>query len=635
MHRTPSARLRLQVGATTLAVLSCLASLPVRASDQPVTRSHGITILGTPALPPDFPHFPYVNPAAPKGGEVSLATVGTFDGFNPFTLRGTAEARTIAPWVILPGGSGSGSTIGHVWEKLLVPSADEVATSYGHLASVIERPADGMWVAFEIRPEARFSDGRPVTAHDVAWTVRTLLTQGRPSYRIQLADVRDVEVQGERRVVFRFKTNENRELPLMVGGLPVLPRHFFEGRDFTRGLTEPPVASGPYRITQFELGRNVVYERRPDWWAATIPTAIGTNNFDRVRFEFYRDSTVALEAFKAGRSDIRSENISKNWATAYDFPAVAQGLVKKLVYTHGLPGGIQGFAMNTRRPQFRHPAAREALAEMFDFEWTNRSLFHDAYARATSYFSNTDLAASGVPTGAELALLEPYRQDLPAALFTQPFRVPVTDGTGNNREQLRRAIDLIRQAGWSIKDRKVVDEAGKQVSLTVLLPDPSYERPTLPYVRNLERLGFDAKVRTVDRAQYQNLTNDFDFDMVMLIFAQGDIPGTELRDYWSCAARDTKGSTNMPGICEKVVDDLLNQVITAKDRETLTHAARALDRVLLWRHYLVPNWGSREFRIAVWDRFGKPDIPIREGVNFDLWWIDPAKAAVTDAARGR
>lgn len=617
-------------------VLGLIALGPATASGQPaVTRSHGVTILGTPALPADFPHFPYANPHAPKGGEVALATVGTFDSFNPFILRGTAEARMIAPWVILPGGSGSGSTIGHVWERLLVSSADEVATAYGHVASVIEQPADRMWVAFELRPEARFADGRPVTAEDVAWTFRTLLEKGRPSFRLQLGDVAGVETQGERRVVFRFKTSANRELPLLVGGLPILPRHFFEGRDFTRPLTDAPIGSGPYRIIGFELGRSVTYERRADWWAADLPTARGTNNFDRVRLEYYRDSTVAMEAFKAGRSDIRGENISKSWATAYDFPAVAQGLARKEVYRHSLPGGIQGFAMNTRRPVFEHPATRQALSEMFDFEWTNRNLFYDAYTRARSYFSNSALEASGPPTPGELALLEPHRGELPPALFTEAFSPPATDGSGNNREQARKALELLRQAGWSIKDRKVVDAQGRQMALTMLLPDPSYERPTLPYIQNLQRIGIDARVRTVDPAQYQNLTDDFDADMVMMIFAQGDIPGTELRDYWSCAARDAKGSTNMPGICDKLIDSLIEKVISAPDRQALADAGRALDRVLLWRHYLVPNWGSREFRVAVWDRFGRPEGKLREGVNFDLWWVDAPRAAATDATRRR
>jgi microcin C transport system substrate-binding protein len=627
--------LALPLAATLGAPLAATCAGPAFASDQPVTRSHGITILGTPALPPDFAHFPYVNPAAPKGGEVSLAGSGSFDGFNPLILRGTADGGVLAPWVILPGGSGSGSTIGHVWEKLLTASADEVATAYGHLAHVIERPADGLWAAFEIRPEARFSDGRPVTAEDVVWTFNTLLEKGRPTYRIQLGDVKSVEAQGERRVVFHFKSNQNRELPLLVGGLPVLPKHFFEGRDFARPLTDPPVGSGPYRITQFELGRSVVYERRPDWWAAAMPTGIGTNNFGRVRFEFFRDSTVAMEAFKAGKTDIRSENISKNWATAYDFPAVQSGLVLKQVFRHQLPTGMQGYAVNTRRPAFANPLVRQALNEMFDFEWTNRNLFYDAYTRTGSYFSNSELASSGVPEGAELALLEPYRQSLPPALFTQPFALPVTDGSGNMRDQLRRAIELLREAGWQIKDRKVVDPQGRPMAFTILLPDPSLERPTLPYVQNLQRLGIDAKVRTVDPAQYQRLTDEFDFDMVMLIFAQGDIPGTELRDYWSCAAKDAKGSTNLPGICEPAIDALIEQVITAKDRAALVPAARALDRVLLWRYFLAPNWHSGQFNVAVWDRFGRPDVPMREGVNFDLWWVDAAKAAATDAARRR
>ncbi len=610
-------------------------AIPAFAAEPPVTRSHGLTILGKPALPAGFTHFPYVNPDAPKGGEVSLAAVGTFDGFNPFILRGTAVGFGVVPWIVMPGGSGSGSSVGHIWESLLTSSADEVATAYGHLAHTIEIPADRMWVAFEMRPEARFSDGQPVTAEDVAWTFRTLLEKGRPSYKIQLSDVKDVVVEGPLRVVFHFKTNENRELPIMVGGLPVLPKHFFEGRDFAKPLTDAPVGSGPYRVAAFELGRSIVFERRPDWWAANLPTGKGTNNFDRVRYEYFRDSTVAMEAFKAGKVDIRSENVSKNWATAYDFPAVKSGLVLRQTYPHRLPGGMQGYAMNTRRSIFANPLVRQALTELFDFEWSNKNLFYDAYTRTTSYFSNSDLASSGIPQGSELALLEPYRKDLPPALFTEPYRLPVTDGSGNIRDQLKKALDLIRQAGWQIKDRKLIDEKGQPVTFTILLPDPSLERPALPYVQNLQKLGIEAKVRTVDPAQYQNLIDDFDFDMIMLIFAQGDIPGTELRDYWSCAARDTKGSTNAPGICEPVIDALIAKVVNAENRDDLTAAAHALDRVLLWRYYLVPNWGSQVFNLAVWDRFGKPGQPIREGVSFDTWWVDQARAAATDAARRR
>lgn len=614
-------------------LLFALTVIPASAADGPVTRSHAIAILGKPQLPPDFPYFPYVNPNAPKGGEVTLAAIGTFDSFNPFILRGTATGGMISPWVLLPGGSGSGASIGHVWESLLTPSADEVSTGYGHLAEIIEMPADKMWVAFELRPEAKFSDGQPVTAEDVAWTFRTLLEKGRPSFRIQMTDVKDVVVESPRRVVFHFKSNENRELPLILGGLPVLPKHFFEGRDFTKPLTDPPIGSGPYRIANFELGRSVTYERRPDWWAKDRPTAKGTNNFDRVRIEYFRDTTVAMEAFKAGQIDLRSENISKNWATAYDFPAVTRGLVIKRDFNHHLPTGMQGYAMNTRRPVFADPLVRQALAEVFDFEWENKNLFYGSYMRTLSYFSNSNLASSGIPEGDELKLLEPFRKDLPPALFTQPFKLPITDGSGNNREQLRHALELLQQAGWSVKDRKLVDKNGQQMSFTILLDEPSLERPALPYVQLLQKLGIDAKVRTVDPAQYQHLTDEFDFDMIMMIFPEGDLPGNELRDYFTCASAKAQGSSNAPGICDPAVDALVERIVTAQDRETLTTAARALDRVLLWRWFLVPNWDSRSFHIAYWDRFGYPDKPIRDGFNFDTWWVDAAKSAAIEAAK--
>ncbi len=610
-----------------------LPVMAARADDGPVTRSTAIATLGRPALPPDFPYFPYVNPKAPKGGEVTLAAVGSFDGFNPFILRGTAAGYSVSPWVILPGGAGSGSSVGHVWESLLTPSADEVATGYGHLAGEIEMPADKMWIAFTIRPEAKFSDGTPVTADDVAWTFRTLLAQGRPTFRITFADVQDVTVDGPRRVVFHFRTATNRDLPMLVGSLPVLPQHFFAGRDFSKPLADPPIGSGPYRITGFELGRSVTYTRNPDWWAAKLPTGIGTNNFDRVKIEYYRDSTVAMQAFKAGQVDLRSENISKNWATAYDFPAVQKGQVIKAVFPHHLPLGIQGYAMNTRRPMFSDPRVRQAIAWAFDFEWTNKNLFYGAYQRTTSYFENSALASSGLPQGEELKLLEPYRAELPPDLFTQPFKLPVTDGSGNNRPELKYALELLQQAGWTVKQRKLVGPDGQPMRFTILLDDPSLERVALPYVQNLQKLGMDVAVRTVDPSQFQHLMDDFDFDMTMLIYPESDIPGNELRDYWSCAAAKAQGSSNAPGICDPAIDALIDKVVTAQDRPSLTAAGRALDRVLLWRWYMVPNWDTPEFRIAYWDRFGHPDKPIREGFNFDTWWVDAAKSAAVAAAK--
>jgi len=614
-------------------LLLCLVCAGARAEDDPVTKSNAIAVLGKPALPPDFPYFPYVNPDAPKGGEVRVAFGGNFDNFNPFILRGTAPLGMLGSWVILPGGSGSGATVGHLWESLLTSSADEAETGYGHLAQTIELPQSKMWVAFDLNPAAKFSDGTPVTAEDVAWTFRTLMAQGRPAMRIQFANVKDVEVTGDRRVVFHFRSNENREMPLLVGGLPVLPKHFFEGRDFSRPLTDPPIGSGPYRIASFDMGRDVVFERNPDWWARDLPTGKGTNNFDRVRVDYYRDLTVSMEAFKGGQVDLRSENTAARWATFYDFPAVQQGLVIKRNFRHHLPTGLQGWAMNTRRKVFADPLVRNALGLVYDFEWANKNLFYGDYTRTNSYFDNSDLASSGIPQGDELKLLEPFRQELPPDLFTQPFTLPVTDGSGNNREQSIQALKLMAQAGWHVKDRKLVDADGQQMTFTILLDDPSYERVALPYVDDIKRLGIDVRVRTVDPAQYQHVTDDFDYDMTMYIYSESDVPGNELRDYFSCASAKAVGSANMPGICDPAVDAMVEKVVTAQDRPTLLTAAHALDRVLLWRWYMVPEYSNQKFRVAWWNRFGFPDKPIREGVNFDTWWVDAAKAAATDAAR--
>jgi microcin C transport system substrate-binding protein len=398
-------------------------------------------------------------------------------------------------------------------------------------------------------------------------------------------------------------------------------------------LTDPPIGSGPYRIASFDLGRDIVYQRNPDWWARDLPTGKGTNNFDRVRIDYYRDLTVSMEAFKAGQVDLRSENTAARWHTFYDFPAVQNGLVIKHNFRHHLPTGMQGWAMNTRRKVFADPRVREAVGLVYDFQWANKNLFYGDYVRTNSYFDNSDLASSGIPQGDELKLLEPFRRELPAELFTKPFTLPVTDGSGNNREQLLQALKLMAQAGWVVKDRKLVDANGEQMTFTILLDDPSYERVALPYVQDIQRLGIDVRVRTVDPAQYQHVTDDFDFDMILYIYPESDVPGNELRDYFSCASAKAPGSANAPGICDPAVDAMVEKVVKAQDRPTMVVAARALDRVLLWRWYLVPNYDNQQFHVAWWNRFGDPGKPIREGVNFDTWWVDAAKAAATDAAR--
>jgi len=584
-------------------------------ADVAVTKSESLAIIGKPALPSGFKNFPWVNPDAPKGGEVALAAVGTFDNFNPFILRGT------------PG------PVGSVFETLTTLNVDEPFSAYGHLAETIEVPTDRSWVAFDLRPEAYFSDGTPVTAADVAWTFNTLRDQGRPLYRQYYAGVDHVEVDGPRRVVFRLKPGDNRELPLILGELPVLPEHWWKGRDFAAPLTDPPLGSGPYRVGSFTFGRTLTMERVPDYWGRDTPTGKGLNNFDRVRTEYYRDPTVALEAFKAGQADWRSELGSKVWATGYDFPAVRQGLVIKAALPTHLPTGIQGYAMNTRRPMFADRRVREGLAQAFDFEWTNKNLLYSLNTRTSSYFGSSDFASSGLPGSDELALLQPFRDKLPPDLFAKPFALPATDGSGNNREGLRRALALLQQGGWTLHDRRMVDAQGKQMRFEILLDQPAFEGITLPYADQLRRLGIDVSVRTVDPAQYQHRLDNFDFDMTIDVFPESDSPGNEQFDFWSCAARDAPGSNNAMGVCDPAVEALIHKIVAAQDKPQLLAATRALDRVLLWSWYLVPQWHRDTVWIAYWDRFGQPGKPIRTGVDFNSWWIDPARAAKIDAIR--
>jgi microcin C transport system substrate-binding protein len=592
------------------------ALVAVSPGAQAQTRTYGLSLLRPLALPADFANLPYVNPNAPKGGDVALSAVGTFDSFNPFIVRGT------------PAGD-----ISRVWDPLMRSDADEPEAAYGHLAKVIEIPEDHLGVAFELRPEAHFNDGTPVTAEDVAWTFNTLREQGRPFYKQYYGDVDSVSVDSPTRVVFHFKTAKNRELPLILGEMQVLPEHWWKGRDFTKPLTDPPLGSGPYRVDHFEFGRTLVMARVADWWAKDMPTGRGLYNFATRRSEYFRDGTVAFEAFKAGQVDYREENVSKDWATAYDFPAVQKGWVKKELIRHRLPTGMQAFAMNTRRPVFQDVRVRHAVALAFDFEWENANLFYGAYQRTDSYFSNSELASSGVPTGDELALLDQFKSELPQTLFTQPFNLPKSDASGNNRDQLRQALALLRDAGWTVKDQKLVDASGNQMSFEILLEEPAFERVSLPYVQWLQRLGIDAHVRTVDSAQYQHLMDDYDYDMAVVVFPESDSPGNEQKGFWTCNSAKQQGGDNVAGVCNPVVDALVKDVTDAPDHDHLVTATHALDRVLLWNWYVVPQWHLQYVRVAYWDKFGRPSQPVRTGVALDSWWIDPAKAAALEAAR--
>lgn len=601
-------------------VRTTFKALVLGAALGPVTAmgagpEHALALHGEPKYPPDFEHFDYVNPDAPTGGTLKLANVSasTFDSLHPFILRGTAA-----------------DGIGRIYDSLTVRSLDEPFTEYGLIAESIAVADDNSHVRFNLREAARFHDGEPITASDVAWTFRRLRDDGHPRYRAYYSEVDRVEVAGRQAVVFHFNTTENAELPLILGQLPVLPEHAWADRDFTSTTLTPPLGSGPYRVAEVEQGRRVVYERVEDYWAADLPVNRGRYNVDRISYDYYRDGTVALQALKAGEYHLRRENVARNWATAYDTPAVESGLLKRVEIPHDQPAGMQGFFFNTRRDLFADPKVREALAYAFDFEWTNENLFYGAYERTRSYFQNSELAAKGLPSAAERALLEPHRAELPARVFTEAYQPPDTED-GSLRRNLRRALTLLREAGWSVKDGTLThNESGRVMDFEILLVSPSFERVVLPFRRNLERLGAEVSVRTVDPTQYQNRLESFDFDMTVHVAPQSLSPGNEQRDFWSCEAADVNGSRNVAGVCDPVVDALVEQVIDAPDREALVTRTRALDRVLQWHFYTIPNWYIDRFRVAYWDRFGRPEDNPPYGLALDSWWVDPERAARVD-----
>ena len=571
---------------------------------------HGLAMHGDLKYPPEFTHFDYTNPDAPKGGKVRLSAVGSFDSLNPYILKG----RTA-------------SSLGLVFDSLTESSRDEAFSRYGLVAESMEVPDDRSWVIFNLRREARFHDGSPITAEDVAFSLEILKTKGHPFYRSYFASVGRTEILGPHRIKFVFDGGENRELPLIVGELPILPKAWWQTREFDKTTLEFPLGSGPYRVKKVDPGRSITYERVEDYWAKDLPANKGRYNFDEIHIDYYRDSTVALEAFKAGEFDFRQENVAKNWATAYKIPAVSNGRIIKEEIPHQQGTGMQGFVFNTRRDMFKDVRVREALGLLFDFEWTNRNLFYGAYTRSNSYFSNTELASKGLPEGEELAILERYRDQLPKALFTQAFTLPVTEGDGNIRPNLRRALRLFKQAGWRLENKKLVNREGQSMAFEILLVQPGFERIVLPYKRNLEKLGIDVSVRTVDTSQYKNRLDNFDFDMAVNRFGQSLSPGNEQRDFWGSAVADEKGSRNLMGIKDPVVDELIELVIAAPDRESLVARTRALDRVLLWQHYLIPNWHIPMHRIVYWNKFERPKTPPRYALGFYTWWVDADKAA--------
>ncbi len=581
------------------------AAAPGTASAGPALSMYGDLKYG-----PGFKHFDYASPNAGKGGDAKLASLGTFDNLNPFILKGNAAA-------------GLDST----FDTLMVQTFDEPFSEYGLVAESVEVPADRSWVIFTLRPEARFHDGTPITADDVIWTFETLKTKGHPFFRSYYKQVARAEKLGDRKVRFTFDKGDNRELPLIIGQLQVLSKKWWQSREFDKTTLEPVLGSGPYEVASAEPGRSIVYRRVKDYWGAKLPVNVGRNNFDTLRYDYYRDTTVALEAFKAGRYDFRQENVAKNWATAYTGGAIERGLVKKEQIKNEVPTGMQAYVLNERRPIFKDPRVREALGYAFDFEWTNKNLFYGAYTRTKSYFSNSELASHGRPDADELRVLEPFRGKVPEPVFTTAYEPPRTDGSGNIRDNLGAALRLLTAAGWHVTGDRLVNQQGQPLDFEILLSDPTWERISLPFAKNLERLGIRARVRTVDPAQYEKRLENFDFDMTSYVWGESLSPGNEQRDFWSSASADVPGSRNMAGIKDPVVDRLVDLVVSAPDRPSLVARTRALDRVLLWGFHVIPHWHIQAWRVAYWDKFSRPATAPKYAFGLDTWWVDPKKEA--------
>ncbi|MGE5477859.1 MAG: extracellular solute-binding protein [Bacteroidales bacterium] len=586
------------------ACLLLLAALPAAAEPR-----HAIAMHGEPKYPAGFDHFDYVNPTAPKGGELRMADQGAFDNLNPFIVKGQT-----------PDG------VGLPFETLMVQAADEPFSMYGLIAESIDTPPDRSWATYVIRKEARWHDGKPITPEDVIFSLDILRTKGAPNYRFYYAGVDKVEKVGPRAVKFTFKPGDNRELPLIVGEMPILPKHYWQGKTFENTTLEPPLGSGPYRVGKFEPGRFITYERVKDYWGKDLPVQKGLNNFDRVRYDVYRDATVALEALKAGEFDFRDENEAKKWATAYDdWAALKDGRAKKVRIDNQLPAGMQAYAYNLRRPLFADARVRQALAYALDFEWTNANLFYGQYKRSESYFANSELAATGLPGPLELTVLEPLRDQVPPEVFTTPYHAPRTDPATGIRPNLRVAMKLLEDAGWQVVDGKLTKD-GQPFRFEILLYSAAFERVTLPFVRNLARLGIEARVRTVDTTQYTNRVRSFDFDLIVYSWGESPSPGNEQAMYWTSDSADQPGSRNVVGIKNPAVDKLVELVISAPDREQLVARTRALDRVLLWNHYVIPQWYMGASRLAYWDKFGMPaKVPMR-GYQLFSWWSKSAEA---------
>jgi microcin C transport system substrate-binding protein len=588
------------------------------AAAEPAER-HGMSAFGDLGYPADFKHFTYVRPDAPKGGHFSeiVSSRGyngsflTFNSLNGYILKGEGALG-----------------LDRIFASLMARAGDEPDAFYGLAARAVRISDDKLSYTFLLRPEARFHDGSALTAQDVAWSIATLKEKGHPIVHQLMRDVAGAEAMDEHTVVVRFAPKRGRDVPLFVAGLPIFSRAYYEKQPFDQSTLDIPLGSGAYKVGRFDAGRFIEYERVRDWWGEILPVSVGQNNFDRVRYEYYRDRDVGFEGFTAGNYLFREEFTSRTWATRYNFPAFEDGRVKRRVFPDDTPSGAQGWFMNTRRAQFKDRRVREALIDAFDFEWTNKTIMYGAYKRTQSVFENSPMKAVGKPSPAELKLLEPFRGQVPDEVFGEPYVPPVTDGSGHDRKWLRRAAQLLEQAGCPIKNGKRVLPNGRPFTIEFLSDEPNFKPHHLTYINNLKILGFDASLRLVDPVQYRTRVDGFEFDVTVDRLGFSSTPGDSLRTYFTSLAARTKGTQNLAGIAEPAVDALVDAIIAAESREALTAACRALDRVIRAGRYWIPQWYLASHRIAYWDTFGFPAAQPRyfRGIP-DTWWYDAEKAA--------
>lgn len=607
------------------ALMTALAlAAPAHAGED--VRHHALSLVGEPQYGPDFKHFDWVNPDAPKGGTVRIAAIGSFDSLNPFSIKGEVA-------------NGVGAL---VYDSLMMNSLDEPSTEYGLIAEWVSYPDDFSSATFKLREGARFHDGKEITVADVIFSLEAV-KKAHPLYNLYYKNVVSAEETGERQVTFRMDMQGNRELPQILGQLPILPKHFWEAkngkgedRDLSKTTMEIPLGSGPYRISSLNAGREITYERVKDYWAKDLPSRRGTYNIDTVRFIYFKDNTPAFEAFLSGLVDYRLESSANYWATRYNTDAINSGKIKKEQLRDGGVAPMQAFVFNTRRKQFSDPKVRRALNHAFNFEAMNKSLFYGSYVRVGSYFDNSELAAKGLPEGRELEILQQFKDRIPPEVFTTEWKNPKNEEPSDFRKNLRQAVTLLQEAGWKLDAGRLVDADGKQFEIEFLIAQPIMERIIGSYVDDLKKIGIAARARTVDSTQYTRRLESFDFDAVIGNFRQSHSPGNEQREFWGSAAADKSGSRNIIGIKNPVVDELIEILVRAQTRDEVVAATRALDRVLLWNHYVVPQWHFPYDRLAVWDIFGRPDkLPSQSpSAVLSVWWIDAEKAEALKAQRG-